>query len=81
MRKKLIASSLVIAVVLGMAVGAFAQAKPAGKAAPAGKTPVAVIGNKVANLGEVLEGQDYNYSFVIKNGGQAELQILSVRPG
>ncbi len=81
MRKKIIVSSLILAVVLGMTVAAFAQNKPAGKAAATGKTPIAVIGNKVVNLGEVLEGQDYNYTFVIKNGGQAELQILSVRPG
>ncbi len=78
MRNRVLTTALVFAIVAALAAGAFAQVKTT---KGSGKDPIAVIGEKTINLGEVLEGQDYEHSFVIKNGGTAELQILSVRPG
>jgi hypothetical protein len=73
--KKLLATALVLIFVAGLATVAFAQGKPGEKA------PKVVIGNKTAALGDILEGQDVLYTFKIKNGGTADLQILSVKPG
>ena len=89
MRRRLIAASLVIVFTAGLFGLALAQGtQPAGRqpaskrpAGKAGKVSKAVIENKAIQLGEVIEGQDYQYTFTIKNAGDAELQILSVRPG
>ena len=54
-----------------------AQEKPA----VPGKAPKIYIDNKTANVGEILEQVDINYTFKVKNIGQGELQILGVRPG
>jgi len=90
MRRRLIAASLVIVFTAGLFGLALAQGtQPAGKVGKAGKQPAGkagkvskvVIENKAIQLGEVIEGQDYQYTFTIKNAGDAELQILSVRPG
>jgi hypothetical protein len=53
----------------------------AAQGAPEGKTPKLVIGSKTIQLGEVLEGQDYLYTYKLKNVGEVEAQILNVRPG
>jgi hypothetical protein len=74
---RMLAAVLVIVFVAGL-FGAAAAA-PKGKAA--GKTPKLVIGSKTVQLGEVLEGQDYLYTFTIKNAGDGEAQVLNVRPG
>ena len=84
MRRRLIAASLVLVFTAGLFGLALAQGtQPAGKrpAGKSGKVSKVVIENKAAQLGEVIEGQDYHYTFKIKNAGDAELQILSVRPG
>jgi Flp pilus assembly protein CpaB len=92
MRRKLIAASLVLVFTAGLFGLALAQGtqpagkqpvikRPAGKAGKAGKVSKVVIENKAVQLGEVIEGQDYQHTFTIKNAGDAELQILSVRPG
>jgi len=90
MRRRLIAASLVIVFTAGLFGLALAQGtQPVGKVGRAGKQPggkagkvsKVVIENKAIQLGEVIEGQDYQYTFTIKNAGDAELQILSVRPG
>jgi hypothetical protein len=39
------------------------------------------IESRTVQLGEVLEGLDFTYTFKLKNVGDAELQVLSVRPG
>jgi hypothetical protein len=74
---RMLAAVLVLVFVAGL-FGA-AAAVPKGKAA--GKTPKLVIESKTVQLGEVLEGQDYLYTFKIKNAGDVEAQILNVRPG
>ncbi len=76
-RTRIFAAVLVLVFVAGL-VGAAAAA-PKGK--PAGKAPRLVIGAKTVQLGEVLEGQDYLYTYKIKNAGDGEAQILNVRPG
>jgi len=43
--------------------------------------PKFYVKEKVVNVGEVMEGEDVTYDFVIRNMGSAELQIISVRPG
>jgi len=75
-RKRLIAAALVLVFTAGLFGAALAQGKK-----PAAKVSKAVIENKTVQLGEVIEGQDYEYTFKIKNAGDAELQIFSVRPG
>jgi hypothetical protein len=71
--------------VAGLFGGAFAQGNPPAKApagkAPAGKAPRAIVNNLTIQAGEVLEGLSYQNTFLIRNTGDAELQILSVRPG
>jgi hypothetical protein len=75
-QRRLLVAALVVVFVAGLFGGAVAQGKK-----PAGKIAKIVIENKAIQLGEVLEGQDYLYTFKVKNAGEAELQILSVRPG
>jgi hypothetical protein len=75
MRSKVLAAVLVLAFAAGLFGAASAQDKGAGKA------PKAVIENKTIQLGEVIEGLDFTYTFTIKNVGDAELQILNVKPG
>ncbi len=76
-RTRMFAAVLVLIFVAGL-VGAAAAAP---KAKPAGKVPRLVIGAKTIPLGEVLEGQDYIYTYKLKNAGEVEAQILNVRPG
>ena len=76
-RRRTIAAILTLAFVAGL----FAAASAAPKGKSQGDTPRLVIESKTAALGEVLEGQDYTYTFKIRNAGGVEAQILSVRPG
>jgi len=76
MRRRLVAAALVLVFTAGLFGVALAQGKK-----PAGKVSKVVIENKTVQLGEVVEGQDYEYTFKIKNAGEGELQIYSVRPG
>ncbi len=39
------------------------------------------IREKSVDIGEVFEGEDVVYDFVVRNMGSADLQILNVRPG
>jgi hypothetical protein len=82
---RLLTAALVVMLVAGLFGGAFAQGKPPAKVpagkAPAGKAPRAIVNNLTIQAGEVLEGQPYQNTFIIRNAGDAELQILSVRPG
>jgi uncharacterized membrane protein len=43
--------------------------------------PKVVVNTMTINAGDVIEGSLYEGSFKIMNTGNAELQILSVRPG
>jgi len=72
---------LIVLLVLIFVAGLFGAAAAAPKGKPAGKVPRLVIGAKTIQLGEVLEGQDYLYTYTLKNAGDAEAQILNVRPG
>ena len=74
-QKRMLAAVLVLIFIAGLVGVAAAKGKPAGKA------PRVVIESKKVQLGEVLEGQDFLYTFKIKNAGDAELQIVNVRPG
>ncbi len=82
---RFLAAALVAMLVAALFVGAFAQGKPPAKVpagkAPAGKAPRAIVNSLTILAGEVLEGQPYQNTFIIRNAGDAELQILSVRPG
>jgi archaellum component FlaG (FlaF/FlaG flagellin family) len=92
MRRRLIAAALVLvftAACFGLALAQSAQSTqgaPQGKriaptSGKGAKVATAVAENPTVQLGEVMEGQDYQHTFIIKNTGTAELQILSVRPG
>jgi hypothetical protein len=74
-RKKLLIGLLTLAVIGAFAFTSLAQGQKTAK------QPTATIAKTTVNLGDVIEGQDIEYTFDIKNGGDAELQILSVRPG
>jgi hypothetical protein len=73
--RRVFAAALVLVFVAGLIGIAAAKGKAEGKA------PKLLIANKTAQMGEVLEGQDITYTFTIKNIGDGEAQILSVRPG
>jgi hypothetical protein len=82
---RFLAPALVAMLVAGLFGGAFAQGKPLAKV-PSGKTPVgkaprAIVKDLTIQAGDVLEGQMYQNTFIIRNAGDAELQILGVRPG
>jgi len=79
-RMRLLAAVLVLVLAAGLFGVASAQSGAAGKT-PAGKSPKVAIENRTVQLGEVLEGLDFTYTFKLKNVGDAELQILNVRPG
>ena len=74
-RNRLLLGVLVLAVIALCALAAFAQGQKSGN------QPMAVIDTKSVNLGDIIEGQDVAYTFIVKNRGNAELQIISVRPG
>lgn len=75
MQRKLLAAVLVLLFVAGFVGAAFA------KGTPGEKLPKIVIDNKTVQLGDVLEAQNVEYVFKVKNAGDAELQIINVRPG
>ncbi len=78
-RRTILVLALVVVFVAGM-LGAAAAQRPVNKK-PTGKTPVAVVPQMSVQAGTLLEGQDYRHTFIIRNAGEVELQILSVRPG
>ncbi|MDD4857125.1 MAG: hypothetical protein PHD74_03365 [Candidatus Krumholzibacteria bacterium] len=75
-KRKAIAAALALVLAVALLGVAFAQSKP-----DAGKVPKAVIENKTVQLGEIIEGQEFAYTFKVKNAGGADLQIISVKPG
>ena len=74
MQRRVLAAALVLLLVACVAGPAFAKGKPGEK------LPKAIVANMTVQVGDVLEAQDVEYVFVVKNGGAAELQILDVRP-
>ncbi len=75
----------VLLFLLALANGApaFAQSAPANSppilAAPSG--PSAEVPEKSFDFGEMYEGKEYAHPFVIKNTGNAPLEIKKVLPG
>ena len=50
--------------------------------APSGPRPVAQVVDKSSfDFGDVWVGEQVNHTFVIKNAGDAELEIVKVQPG
>jgi hypothetical protein len=76
---KIQARTFAAVLVLIFIAGLFGIAAAKGK--PDGKVPKLVIESKTVQLGDVLEGQDFLYTYKLKNVGEAELQILNVKPG
>ena len=72
--RKIIAAGLVLLLAAGVYGVASAQGKPAGK------SPKVVIEKKIVQVGEILEMQNVEHTFMIKNAGSAELQITDVKP-
>jgi Protein of unknown function (DUF1573) len=62
---------------------ANAQNKPAAKKAEAAeeKAPRLTIVEPVKEYGEVAKGDKLDWSFVVKNTGNADLQIIAAKPG
>lgn len=69
---------LAAALVSALAAGRYAAVAAQGK--PAGKSPKAVVEQKTIQVGEILEQQNVEHTYVVKNAGNAELQIVSVKP-
>ncbi len=73
-QRMIIAAGLVLLLSAGLYGVAAAQGKPAAKA------PKAVVEQTTVEVGEILEMQNVEHTFFIKNVGSAELQILRVKP-
>ncbi|MGD1048377.1 MAG: DUF1573 domain-containing protein [Candidatus Krumholzibacteriaceae bacterium] len=80
MRTKLMVTALALVFAAGLFGAASVRSQPA-KTAPPGKGPKAVIDVTSIQVGDVLESQDIEYTFKVRNEGDAELQILNVHPG
>jgi hypothetical protein len=74
-RRKMLAAALVLVFTAALFGAALAQSKSPGK------PPRLIIDNMKVQLGDRIEGQDFRHTFHIKNTGEGELQIVSVRPG
>lgn len=73
-------STFTIACLVALALPLMAQEnKPA--AAASGKAPRLTIVEPVRDFGTVAKGEKLNWSFVIKNTGDADLEIIAARPG
>lgn len=59
--------------VIAACVGAAATAAEAG--------PRLEIGRRIAELGEIVRGEERSVTFALRNVGDAPLQILSASPG
>jgi hypothetical protein len=46
-----------------------------------GPLPLCVIEEMRHDMGEIFEQDKYSHDFKVRNSGDAELQIISVRPG
>jgi hypothetical protein len=73
-QRKIVAAGLVLLLSAGLYGIAAAQDKPAGK------SPKVLAENRTVQVGEILEMQNVEHTFMIKNVGNAELQILGVKP-
>jgi hypothetical protein len=80
MRTKFMAAALALVFAAGLFGAASVRSEPTTKAPP-GKAPKAVIDVMSIQVGDVLESQDIEYTFKVRNEGDAELQILNVHPG
>ena len=80
MRTKLLATALALVFAAGLFGAAPVRCEPA-KKVPPGKAPKAVVDVMSIQVGDVLESQDIEYTFMVRNEGDAELQILNVHPG
>jgi len=64
-----------------LAAGAQEKSETAAKAAPPEKAGRLTIVEPVKEYGEVPKGEKLDWSFLIKNTGDADLQILAAKPG
>ena len=80
MRTKLLATTLALVIAAGLFGPASLRSEP-DKKAPPGKAPKAVVDVMSIQVGDILESQDIEYTFKVRNEGDAELQILKVHPG
>jgi len=71
---------MIIAAGLALLLSAGAHGVAAAQGKPAGKAPKVVVEKKIVQVGEILEMQNVEYTFMIKNAGNAELQIAAVKP-
>jgi hypothetical protein len=80
-RYTLIAAALAIVCAAALAAGGRAQEKETPAKSAGSKAPKAVVDEMKADVGEVLEVQDIEHTFIVKNEGNADLKILNVKPG
>jgi hypothetical protein len=78
MRRKLLMGALALALALPAAAGAQNASKTS--PAPGGPRPAIDIPRMSYDVGKVFEQKAYEYSFVVRNRGNADLLITDVKP-
>ena len=56
-------------------------APPPAQAVAPENAPQAVVADETFDAGEIIRGKKIEHSFLIKNAGKSELEILSAKPG
>jgi hypothetical protein len=79
--RRLIRSSALVAFAVVFLLAAVAWAQETKDEAPQGPQPNCLIEELRHDMGEVFEQERYVYEFKVKNLGDANLEIVSVRPG
>jgi len=72
---------LLFLILFAALLGAQAPPAPSVPPAPTGDQPEATIPQDSFDAGNVLKGKKVEHTFIIKNTGKAELNILSAKPG
>ena len=84
-RRKLPGGLAVAALAAALALPGWAQesapaSPPPPASAPEAPAPVAVFPAFAHDFGEVARGQKVQHSFVVRNDGKVDLQVLNVAP-
>ena len=79
MKKQLVMGALALVLALPAAGGAQNAQKKA--APPSGPRPVIEIPRMNYDFGSIFEQEKYEYSFLVRNRGTADLMIEDVKPG
>src|SRR4029077_6190022 len=79
--KRMLVVTMALLVSLIASFGSAADTKPKAKKTETEKAPRLTIVQPVKDYGTVPKGEKLEWSFLIKNTGNADLQILAAKPG